>query len=60
MSFNTESDEVADDYRRALEDLTGNLKYEINNLTMIARESTEHAHSIADAIIEHILKVCQF
>ena len=57
MAFNSESDEVADDYRRALEDLTGNLKYEINNLTLIARESTEHAHSIADVIADHILKV---
>ena len=57
MAFNSESDEVADDYRKALEDLTGNLKYEINNLTLIARESTEHAHSIADVIANHILKV---
>ncbi|KAJ2905233.1 hypothetical protein MKZ38_005935 [Zalerion maritima] len=57
MAFNADSDEMADNFRQALEDMTGNTKHEINNLTLIARESTEHAHSIADVIMDHILKV---
>lgn len=51
------SAEVADDYRRALEDLTMNSRYEIANLTVIARENTEHAQAIADVITDHIRKV---
>ncbi|KAH8657022.1 hypothetical protein BGZ60DRAFT_416571 [Tricladium varicosporioides] len=48
------SDDVAEDYRRALEDLTMNSRYEISNLTVIARENTEHALQISEALKSHI------
>lgn len=47
-------DEVAEDYRKALEDLTMNSRYEISNLTVIAKENTEHALSISEALKNHI------
>ena len=56
MSYN-ESEEVAEDYRQALEDLTTNARFEISNLTLIARENTEHALAISQAIQDHIKKV---
>ena len=49
--------EIAEDYRHALEDLTSNMRFEISNLTMIARENTEHALTIAEVLQKHILKV---
>ncbi len=49
--------EVAEDYKLALEDLTSNLRHEISNLTLIARENTEHAHAISEVLIEHIKRV---
>lgn len=49
--------EVAEDYRLALEDLSSNMRFEISNLTVIARENTEHALAIADVLQQHILKV---
>ena len=49
--------EVAEDYRLALEDLSSNGRFEISNLTLIARENTEHALAIADTLQQHILKV---
>ncbi|KEY72741.1 hypothetical protein S7711_02528 [Stachybotrys chartarum IBT 7711] len=52
----SESAEVAEDYRLALEDLSGNLRFEISNLTVIARENTEHALAIAEVLQQHILK----
>ncbi|RFN52576.1 hypothetical protein FIE12Z_3159 [Fusarium flagelliforme] len=51
-----DSAEVAEDYRLALEDLSGNLRFEISNLTVIARENTEHALAIAEVLQQHILK----
>ncbi|TVY23867.1 Uncharacterized protein LHYA1_G006168 [Lachnellula hyalina] len=48
------SDDVAEDYKRALEDLTMNSRYEISNLTVIARENTEHALAISEALKSHI------
>lgn len=55
MSYGTASDElVAEDYRKALEDLTMNSRYEISNLTVIAKENTEHALAIAEAVKSHI------
>jgi hypothetical protein len=57
MSYDPTAAEVAEDYRRALEDLTTNVRYEISNLTMIARENTEHALAIADVLQDHIIKV---
>lgn len=53
----SESDEVAEDYRLALEDLSSNMRFEISNLTVIARENTEHALAIAEVLQQHILKV---
>lgn len=49
--------EVAEDYRLALEDLSSNMRFEISNLTVIARENTEHALAIAEVLQQHILKV---
>ena len=56
MSYGA-SDEVAEDFRVALDDLTMNSRYEIGNLTVIAKENTEHALAIAEALKEHIKKV---
>lgn len=53
----TEAEEVAEDYRHALEDLSSNARFEISNLTVIARENTEHALLIAQTLEQHILKV---
>jgi hypothetical protein len=53
----TEAEEVAEDYRLALEDLNTNARFEISNLTVIARENTEHALAIAQTLEQHILKV---
>lgn len=49
--------EVAEDYRRALEDLSFNTRYEISNLTLIARENVENAMAISDVVLDHIKKV---
>jgi hypothetical protein len=56
-SMASESAEVAEDYRLALEDLSSNMRFEISNLTVIARENTEHALAIAEVLQQHILKV---
>lgn len=53
----SDSAEVAEDYRLALEDLSSNMRFEISNLTTIARENTEHALAIAEVLQQHILKV---
>jgi hypothetical protein len=57
MAYEVTSAEVAEDYKLALEDLTSNLRHEISNLTLIARENTEHAHAISEVLIDHIKKV---
>jgi len=57
MSFEDYAEAVAEDYRDALEGLTMNSRVEINNLTLIARENTEHGLAIAKALREHIKKV---
>jgi pre-mRNA cleavage complex 2 protein Pcf11 len=57
MSYASFADEVAEDYRKALEDLTMNSRYEISNLTVIAKENTEHAPAISDALKNHIKRV---
>lgn len=57
MSYESSATEVAEDYRQALEDLTTNVRFEISNLTMIAREQTEHAQVISEVLQDHILKV---
>ncbi|ODA83776.1 hypothetical protein RJ55_02292 [Drechmeria coniospora] len=52
----SDAEEVAEDYRQALEDLSSNMRFEISNLTVIARENTEHALAIAEVLQQHILK----
>ncbi|KAG9231019.1 hypothetical protein BJ875DRAFT_506952 [Amylocarpus encephaloides] len=48
------ADGVAEDFRSALVDLTLNSRYEISNLTVIARENTEHAYAISESLKSHI------
>lgn len=54
MSVGLPSDEVAEDYKNSLEDLTINSRYEISNLTVIAKENTEHAMAISRVLENHI------
>jgi pre-mRNA cleavage complex 2 protein Pcf11 len=51
------SDEVAEDYKNSLEDLTTNDKFQISNLTVIAKENTEHAMAISRVLENHIRSV---
>jgi pre-mRNA cleavage complex 2 protein Pcf11 len=51
--------EVAEDYLNALRSLELNSRYEISNLTVIAKENTEHALAIAEALKTHIKQVGQ-
>jgi pre-mRNA cleavage complex 2 protein Pcf11 len=53
----SEEEEVAEDYRVALEELSMNNRTEIVNLTSIARDYTAHALKIAEVLQQHILKV---
>ncbi|KAJ6106695.1 hypothetical protein N7512_010212 [Penicillium capsulatum] len=48
------SDEVAEDYKSSLEDLKFNDRFQINNLTVIAKENTEHAMAISRVLENHI------
>lgn len=57
MSSGLASDEVAEDFRAALEDLTMNSRYEISNLTVIAKENIEHATAISRVLENHIRNV---
>ena len=57
MASGLPSDEVAEDYKNSLEDLTINSRYEISNLTIIAKENTEHAIAISRVIENHIRTV---
>lgn len=54
------SDAVAEDFSDSLRDLTQNNRYEISNLTLIAKESTEHAQAISKALESHIKTVRHF
>lgn len=62
MSSGLPSDEVAEDYKNSLEDLTTNDKFQISNLTVIAKENTEHAMAISRVLENHIRTVgaCPF
>jgi pre-mRNA cleavage complex 2 protein Pcf11 len=55
--MSSEEEEVADDYRVALEELSMNNRTEIVNLTSIARDYTAHALKIAEVLQQHIIKV---
>lgn len=57
MSSGLASDEVAEDYKNSLEDLTTNDKFQISNLTVIAKENTEHAMAISRVLENHIRTV---
>lgn len=58
MSYQTdEPPEVAIAFREALEDLTRNDQYAIENLTVIAKESTEFAQAICQELEGHIKRV---
>ncbi|TPX11020.1 uncharacterized protein E0L32_008057 [Thyridium curvatum] len=57
MSYEDHAAGVAEDYRDALDGLTMNSRVEISNLTLIARENTEFANAIAEALQDHIKKV---
>ncbi|KAI9657024.1 MAG: hypothetical protein M1821_003190 [Bathelium mastoideum] len=48
------SDEVAADFEDSLKDLQTNNRYEISNLTIIAKENTEHAQVISEVLEKHI------
>ncbi|KAF2742894.1 hypothetical protein M011DRAFT_481210 [Sporormia fimetaria CBS 119925] len=48
------SAEVAADFKDALQDLKTNSRPEISNLTIIAKENTEHAQAISGELEKHI------
>ncbi|TGZ85182.1 hypothetical protein EX30DRAFT_18047 [Ascodesmis nigricans] len=50
------SDDLTEDYKASLEDLSANSRFEISNLTVIARENIHAAQSIARVLEQHILK----
>lgn len=54
MSSILSSDELAEDYKSSLEDLSFNSRYEISNLTVIARENVAAAQAIARTLETHI------
>ncbi|KAF3912897.1 hypothetical protein AA313_de0207361 [Arthrobotrys entomopaga] len=60
MSFNDEVPspaELAEDYKSSLEDLSVNSRWEITNLTVIAKENIHAAQAISKVIEEHIQKI---
>lgn len=57
LSGASSSDEVAKDFEDSLRDLQSNNRYEISNLTVIAKENTEHAQAISRALEGHIKTV---
>ncbi|EPS40770.1 hypothetical protein H072_5344 [Dactylellina haptotyla CBS 200.50] len=59
MSFTDEVPspaELAEDYKSSLEDLSVNSRWEITNLTVIAKENIHAAQAISKVIEEHIQK----
>lgn len=57
MATGIPSDEVAEDYKNSLEDLTLNSRYEISNLTVIAKENMDYALAISRVLENHIRTV---
>lgn len=51
------SEDVAADFEDYLKDLQANNRYEISNLTIIAKENTEHAEAISRTLENHIKTV---
>ena len=60
MTSGLPSDEVAEDFKNSLEDLMINSRYEISNLTVIAKENIEHAMAISRVLENHIKNVRLF
>ena len=58
MSGTLASDEIAEDYKAALEDLFTTDRYQISNLTTIARDNIEHAEAISRTLQNHITRAC--
>ncbi|CAI6330051.1 unnamed protein product [Periconia digitata] len=52
--MSSSSDEVAADFKDALQDLKLNSRPEISNLTIIAKENTEYAQAISQELENHI------
>ena len=52
-----EGDSLALDFQDSLQDLQINNRYEISNLTIIAKENTEHAQAISQVLEKHIKTV---
>ncbi|PVH99627.1 hypothetical protein DM02DRAFT_629215 [Periconia macrospinosa] len=52
--MSSSSDEVAADFKDALQDLKLNSRPEISNLTVIAKENTEYAQAISQELENHI------
>lgn len=50
-------EELAEDYKSSLEDLTFNSRWEITNLTVIAKENIHAAQAISRVVEDHIQKV---
>lgn len=48
---------VSEDFGDSLKDLTQNNRYEISNLTIIAKENTEYAQAISQTLVGHIKSV---
>jgi pre-mRNA cleavage complex 2 protein Pcf11 len=59
MSGEDPGAEVAEDFKTALEDMTTTTRVEIMNLCQIARENTEYALEISEALLKHINQVGQ-
>lgn len=51
------AEEIAADYRAALEDLFTNTAAQIGTLTAVAKDNIEHAQAISAALTAHIKKV---
>lgn len=57
MSYEIPEEQIAEDFAAALADLSMNSRYEISNLTLIARENTASALAISEALKTHIKQV---
>lgn len=57
MATTLPSAEVAADFQDYLQDLQMNNRYEISNLTLVAKENTEHAMAISRVLETHIKTV---
>ena len=57
MAVPLPSAEVAADFQDSLQDLQVNNRWEINNLTIIAKENTEFAQAISRVLENHIRTV---